>query len=217
MSENYLSIEKIVEEVVQVCKEHAEDGCFDHEGAEVNALRILKNQQKQNMKSLIDCKNEVAKIYGYESWSKIDWYQLDAMNQTKPHEQDAQDHLTNEAIELLLNERRIMEYGHDLYVDLKRQYEGLLDKYKKLRNEPHPAVEEKENLLSLLQKRNKDFDDCTAVISQLNLEVRELQDAIITNNNTIDQLTREADYREMDLQELQKKYDALKTHLKENP
>jgi len=40
--QGHLSIEKVVEEVVQICKEHAEDGCFDHESAEANALRIIK-------------------------------------------------------------------------------------------------------------------------------------------------------------------------------
>lgn len=35
-------IEKAVEETIQVCKEHTEDGCFDSEGAEANALRIVK-------------------------------------------------------------------------------------------------------------------------------------------------------------------------------
>ncbi len=51
-----MTLQEIVEEVVQVCKEHAEDGCFDHEGAEANALRILESRyasqlvpiQKQN-------------------------------------------------------------------------------------------------------------------------------------------------------------------------
>lgn len=40
--EQKLTIEQIVEEVIQVCKEYAEDGCFDADGAEANSLRIIK-------------------------------------------------------------------------------------------------------------------------------------------------------------------------------
>jgi hypothetical protein len=32
---------KVVEETVQICKEHSEDGCIDHEGAETNAMNFI--------------------------------------------------------------------------------------------------------------------------------------------------------------------------------
>jgi hypothetical protein len=70
-----LSIEKIVEEVIQVCKEHAEDGCFDHEGAEANALRIVKAMvsesplESKEVKTLQECKDEVAKNNGFDTWA----------------------------------------------------------------------------------------------------------------------------------------------------
>ena len=35
------SAEKLIKEVIAICKEHAEDGCFDYEGAEANAMRLL--------------------------------------------------------------------------------------------------------------------------------------------------------------------------------
>jgi hypothetical protein len=116
------------------------------------------------MKNINEFKDEVAKKYGYESWAKVDWYQLDAMNETKPYEQDSQDHLLNEAIEMMINEER--------------------------------AKSEE-------------------TIAALGMEVRELQDSIITNNNTIDQLVREADYQRMDYEELKKKYDGLVVYFKE--
>lgn len=34
---------KVVEETVQICKEHAEDGCIDHEGAEANAMNFINS------------------------------------------------------------------------------------------------------------------------------------------------------------------------------
>lgn len=40
--EKYLPIESIVKEVIEVCKCHAESGCFDYEGAEANALRTVR-------------------------------------------------------------------------------------------------------------------------------------------------------------------------------
>lgn len=43
-STSQINIDWIIQEVIDTCKEHAEDGCFDYDGAKANSMRIIKSQ-----------------------------------------------------------------------------------------------------------------------------------------------------------------------------
>jgi hypothetical protein len=110
-----------------------------------DALTAFVNERKHNnnkMKRFNEYKEEIAKKYGYESWSKIDWYHLDSMNVTKPNEPDAEDILLNEAVEMYVSEERAKYEENSvgwlgIIKDQKKQYDGLLEKYKALKSQPH--------------------------------------------------------------------------------
>jgi hypothetical protein len=58
------------------------------------------------VKSLQECKDEIARKYGYENWQSVDFYQIDAMNETKAGEIDAEHFLLDEAAELYASQFR---------------------------------------------------------------------------------------------------------------
>lgn len=60
---------------------------------------MSENEVKHNPISLEECRNEVAKKYGYENWYTVDYYRIDSMegNDGPPY---AEDRLWTEAAEL---------------------------------------------------------------------------------------------------------------------
>jgi hypothetical protein len=40
----------------------------------------MESGEKQRL-TLQECKNEIAKRYGYNSWATVDFYQIDALNE----------------------------------------------------------------------------------------------------------------------------------------
>jgi hypothetical protein len=52
------------------------------------------------LNSFNDAKDSIARAHGFDNWKSVDWYQLDAMNETKPGEPTAEELLLDQAAKL---------------------------------------------------------------------------------------------------------------------
>jgi hypothetical protein len=81
------------------------------------------------MKEIGDCKNEVAKKYGYQSWSEIDWYAED-MHNVDDWPLGVQSLYEHEAIQIYADQFKpkwipVSEYEVGIYSEVRiKLYEG---------------------------------------------------------------------------------------------
>lgn len=141
---------------------------------------VTDKVREQNM-TFQDAKNQIAKKYGYDDWKSVDWYQLNALNETKPHERDAEDFLTEEAAILFKN------------------------------HVPGP-----------LNSEMPDYDELLLTVQNQKETIQELQKKHEALTAQYEYLGKERDYyynlfeqERREKLELQKKYDALTTYVKE--